>query len=354
MGNNLKRKSPNFNCFNSKTASKRQIKQSISYDSGTPLNFLSKMKNSFKSRNFSHHRVPKSNTDQNFLVIDEPQTDSNLNQIDELYTFEKDDYIDEIERQFEKPLGKFKKSPAIYNIQSIENDDVKISDLISNSSSYSLERDFCSNKTSLSDSSLSIDSNNSIDRQAKRKFSPSLIKKLILKSLNKQKSTKFSDGNSTVLAFSGIQDNQEGLKFIDDSVSCILRESSSSISLTFSHSMSKSQSNLETSPQNSYFSFKILNDVNKKLNKIQHIKKKRNLKFSRDGLINERQHYLNELNTIKLDFADNISVYTILNTLNKQAPFASSENTTISASIDFLDNQDYFRNSFSSLNLLNN
>lgn len=360
MGNNLNRKSTStFNCFNSKaTNRRRQMKQSFSYDSASRHNFLSKMKNSFKSGPFSSHgRVPKSNTDQNFLVIDEPLTDANLNQIDELYTHEKDDYIDEIERQFgERPAARFQKSPAIYNIQSIENDDVKISDLMSNSTSYSFDRDnCCSDRTSRSSSSLTVHSDCSADKR--KRFSPSLIKKLILKSLNNRPSCKSGDGECAVLAFSGVHGNQETLKFIDDSVSCVLRQSSSSIeSLSKSPSMSKSHTNLDASPQNSFFSFKILNDVNRKLNKIQHLKKKKSVRCSagREQLCNDQQVYLNELNTIKLDFADNISVYTLFNTLDKRAPFASSENTTISTSVDLLDSRDYFfHNSFSSLSLLN-
>lgn len=354
MGNNLNRnrKSPSFNCFNSKSANRRQIKQSLSYDSGTGINFLSKMKNSFKSGAFGHRGVTKSNTDQNFLVIEEPQTDSNLNFIDEYDTYERDDYIDEIERQFEQPLGRFKKSPAIYNIQSIENDDVKISDLVSDSTSFSYEKDNCSNRTTLSNSSLTIHSNYSTAKLERKKFSPNLIKKLILKSLNKQKTSKLNDENCTIHAFSGIQNSLERIKYIDDSVSCVLRNSSSSISLTYTSSITKSQSQFESSPHNSSFSFKILNDVNKKLNKIQHLKKKRNLKCSRDRSVNERQNYLNELNQIQMDFADNVSVYTLFNTLDKPVPFASSENMTISASVDFLQNQDYSQNSSRSFSLL--
>lgn len=355
MGNNFNRgrKSPSFNCFNSKSATRHQMRQSLSYDSGTGINFLSKMKNSFKSGGFTHRRrVPKSNTDQNFLVIEEPQTDCNLYHIDEYDSYEKDDYIDEIERQFEQPFGKFKKSPAIYNIQSIENQDVKISDLISNSTSYSFEKDNCSDRTSLSNSSLTIYSNFSTKKQQRNKISPNFIKKLILKSLKNQNSSKLTDENCTVHAFSGIQDSQEKIKYIDDSVSCVLRQSTSSISLAYTSSMTKSHSQLESSPQNSFFSFKMLNDVNKKLNKIQHLKKKRTLKCGRDRSANERQNYLNELNQIQMDFADNISVYTLFNALNKPVPFASSENMTISASVDFLQSQDYFQKSSHSFSLL--
>lgn len=388
MGNNLHktaskttRKSPSFNCFNSKLTNKKQLKQSFSYDSSTKLNLLSKVKNRIKNGPFTNnHRVPKSKTDENFLVIEELQTESNLEPIDEIY----ENYEQEMHENISNnPFRKMKKSPALDNIQSIGNEDIKISDLISNPESGSYEQDLeNSSETSFSNSTLTLDTSSSINpsevsvkleqisqsfNRESNRFSANLIKQLIIKSLRchrpkqltQEESCENSSQGCTELEVENQSEQMEdGLKFIDESMSCILKvTSSSSISLSNSYTASKSQTNLESSN----LSFRLLNDVNRKLNRIQYLKKKRTLKSlnlsyctirdsvasERENLLNHNTGYLHELNNTRFDFTDNVSVYTLF---NKQAPFASSENTTISASNDYLEDRNYFLNSIPNLN----
>ncbi|CAF0712699.1 unnamed protein product [Brachionus calyciflorus] len=362
MGNSLKAssKSPSLNCFSKKLPrNKTQMNKSFSYDSSTKLNLIAKVKNRIKNTHM--RRVPKSKTDENFLVIDEIQNEHDIihDKIDE----EVENQI--MEELYDKPLSKFKKSPALYNIQSIEDDNIKISDLVSNSISFSYENEFENlSETSFSNSTLSLETDSSKNPSERfeqvsdylneeSRFSSNLIKHLLLKTLRCQKSTIEQQDiqNEEINDHEEVFEN-DGLKFIDESMSCNLNEtSSSSISLTNSYSTTKSQTNL---------SFKILNDVNRKLNRIQHLKKKRTIKNERENL-QYNSCYLHELNQTRCDLVkDNISVYTLFNTLNKQAPFASSESISISASNIYLDkNQDYFLNSanfsfYNSITNLNN
>lgn len=405
------RSSTSFNCFNTsnnhvessrkikKLKSGKKMKQSISYDSsssaatrGHHQGLFDKMKNRFKNRNSNSLTVQRSRTDQNLLVIQETNENSNideqflsdisrkLNSIKEAQRDEYDDYDNDYNDDLITDMdhknnlviryGKFTKSPALYNIQSFMSPDIKISDLINadDSTSYTYDNNdnvsiqSQSSEPSISMSSLSIISSSSANGS-------SLSPRSSSETISNEKTSNSNSNRFTELFLPRLETNNnencsesEGLKFIDESMSCILKTESSC--------SSKSLIKLRENETHNSSSFKLLKEVNTKLCKLHHIKKMRNLIENRilvQQKIVQRSSATNVNCLIELrnsSFAcddslkDNLSVYT-LSYLNKAAPLAASESTILSFSFDNLKQSsdcNFSRNSnnFSMINSIAN
>lgn len=405
MGNSLKKanqtgaetdktkqrfKFKSINCFtNSAEPTNKRIKQSLSYDTAsstrqTNNSILGKMRSKFKNRS-SSSSVQRSKTDQNLLVLDEtpdlhvPSEISrrlnSINAFDEPVTInETTEDICDLESTNEQSgflrHGKFTKSPALYNIQSyintdasVSNQEIKISDLLmrhEDTSSYNYEQNdinyfneqnqvnFVYQPINLKSSHTSLSLTSSSSLRASSSSSLLTTRSASLDSLDTNQIQTKNDSNQILKA----QETVKQLKFIDESISGVTKSVSASNEVLNSYS-------------NELTSYRVLSEVNKKLLKLQHLKKRKNT--TENGLyakrrimykgsacnIRDKHSLLNDIDSLTrncyseltssanngLDerLNDNMSVYNLFQSeLNKSAPLASSENTTLTNSVEFL------------------